>query len=117
MPAQLADDRRDGVGAEVAPAIVAEPVYGLDETDGARLHEVVRSLVNSGRTVVLVSHFLREVLDLADTVTILRDGSLVRTGPTAQETESTLVAGMLGRSVERTYPPKRLPAADAGRAP
>jgi ABC-type sugar transport system ATPase subunit len=60
---------------------------------------------------VLVSHFLREVLDLADTVTILRDGRVVRSGPAASESEASLVAGMLGRSVGQAYPPKpALPA-------
>ena len=58
-----------------------------------------------------MSHFLREVLELADTITILRDGQVVRTGPAADETEDTLVAAMLGRSIGRTYPPKQPPAA------
>jgi simple sugar transport system ATP-binding protein/ribose transport system ATP-binding protein len=44
---------------------------------------------------------------------VLRDGQLVRTGPAAAETEDTLVAAMLGRSVGRTYPQKHPPAADA----
>jgi ABC-type sugar transport system ATPase subunit len=63
--------------------------------------------------VILVSHFLNEILELADTVTILRDGRVVRTAPAAGETEDTLVAAMLGRSVGRTYPPKQSPPADA----
>jgi simple sugar transport system ATP-binding protein/ribose transport system ATP-binding protein len=46
-------------------------------------------------------------------VTILRDGRVVRTGPANDETESSLISGMLGRSVGRTYPPKRVPPDDA----
>ena len=53
------------------------------------------------------------MLDLADTITILRDGQVVRTGSSADETEDTLMAAMLGRSVGRTYPSKQLAAADA----
>ena len=60
-----------------------------------------------------MSHFLGEVLELAHTITILRDGQVVRTGPAGDETEDTLVAAMLGRSVGRTYPPKVLPPTDA----
>jgi simple sugar transport system ATP-binding protein/ribose transport system ATP-binding protein len=63
--------------------------------------------------VILVSHFLVEVLELADTVTILRDGRVVRTGPTSDETEGRLVAAMLGRPIGQVYPPKRPPPADA----
>ena len=90
-----------------------EPTASLSATEIQRFHEIVRGLAAGGRTVILVSHFLNEVLALADTVTILRDGQVVRTGPAADETEDTLVAAMLGRSVARTYPPKDAPPADA----
>ncbi len=89
-----------------------EPTAALSAAEIQRFHEIVRRLSMSGRTVVLVSHFLNEVLELADTITILRDGQVVRTGPSADETEDTLMAAMLGRSVGRTYPPKQLAAAD-----
>jgi ABC-type sugar transport system ATPase subunit len=90
-----------------------EPTAALSAAEIHRFHEIVRRLAAGGRTVVLVSHFLNEVLDLADTITILRDGQVVRTGASADETEDTLMAAMLGRSVSRTYPPKRLVVADS----
>jgi simple sugar transport system ATP-binding protein/ribose transport system ATP-binding protein len=62
---------------------------------------------------VLVSHFLNEVLELADEVTILRDGRLVQTVPAAGQTEDSLMAAMLGRSLDAAFPAKRLVAADA----
>jgi ABC-type sugar transport system ATPase subunit len=49
-----------------------------------------------GKTIIYVSHFLDEVLGIADTVTVLRSGRLVRTAPVAEETEESLVAGMFG---------------------
>ena len=55
-----------------------------------QLHEIIRSLARAGTTILLISHFLREVLDLADTVTVLRDGEVVRTAPASAETESSL---------------------------
>jgi len=90
-----------------------EPTASLSATEAAHLYGVIRGLVAAGRTVVLVSHFLPEVLDLADTVTILRDGQIIRTGPAKDETEATLIAGMLGRSISRTFPPKTPPSTDA----
>ena len=63
--------------------------------------------------MILVSHFLGEVLELADVVTVLRDGRVVRTGPITDETEASLVTGMLGRPAGRAYPPKQLPSPDA----
>lgn len=90
-----------------------EPTASLSAVEAVHLYGVVRRLAASGRTVVLVSHFLPEVLDLAHTVTILRDGRVVRTGSAAEETEATLIAGMLGRSIGRTFPPKAPPPPDA----
>jgi ABC-type sugar transport system ATPase subunit len=90
-----------------------EPTAALSAAEIQRFHEIVRRLAAGGRTVVLVSHLLNEVLELAGTITILRDGQVVRTGASADETEDTLMAAMLGRSVSRTYPPKRLVNAGA----
>ena len=90
-----------------------EPTAALSALEVERFHGIVRDLARGGRTVILVSHFLGEVLALADTITVLRDGQLVRTGPASAETEDTLVAAMLGRSVGRTYPDKQPPPGDA----
>lgn len=93
--------------------VLDEPSASLSAQEVLRLHEIVRSLKASGRTVILVSHFLAEVLELADTVTVLRDGKVVRTGPTSAEDENSLIAAMLGRSTSRTYPDKRVPPEDS----
>jgi ABC-type sugar transport system ATPase subunit len=77
------------------------------------LFAVVRALHAEGRTIIYISHFLDEVLDLAGTVSVLRDGALIRTGPTATETPQSLVASMLGRAVELTYPEKTPPGPEA----
>jgi simple sugar transport system ATP-binding protein/ribose transport system ATP-binding protein len=63
--------------------------------------------------VLLMSHFLREVLELADVVTVLRDGRVVRTSAAAEETEESLIQAMLGRPLTSAFPPKRQTPADA----
>ena len=86
--------------------IMDEPTAALSAADAEILHGIVRQLAASGRTVLLISHFLGEVLGLADTVTVLRDGRLIRTGPAAAETEATLIEAMLGRSLGSVFPQK-----------
>ena len=86
--------------------IMDEPTAALSAHDTELLHGVVRQLAASGHTVLLISHFLGEVLELCDTVTILRDGQLIRTAPAAEETEATLIEGMLGRTLGSVFPPK-----------
>jgi ABC-type sugar transport system ATPase subunit len=93
--------------------VMDEPTAALSRPDVEALHKVIRQLARNGTTVVLVSHFLGEVLELADEVTILRDGRLVHTVPAAGRTEESLMAAMLGRSLDATFPTKQPAAADA----
>jgi ribose transport system ATP-binding protein len=87
--------------------VMDEPSAALSAHETEHLHEIVRSLVRGGKTVILISHFLREVLALADDVTVLRDGRVVRTAPAPEESESSLVEAMLGRPLTSTFPPKQ----------
>jgi len=93
--------------------VMDEPTAALGANETQHLHEIVRNLAASGKTIILISHFLSEVLSLADTVTVLRDGRVVKTASAAAETESSLVEAMLGRPLTATFPPKRPPAGDA----
>jgi|SRR5579875_3907018 len=94
--------------------VMDEPSQALAGADVERLHAIIRLLATQGRTVLLVSHFLREVLELADTITVMRDGRIVRSSPAATEDESSLIQAMLGRPLTAAYPPKAHVAPDAG---
>jgi simple sugar transport system ATP-binding protein/ribose transport system ATP-binding protein len=93
--------------------VMDEPTASLTADEAGRLAEIVRTLARSGTTLVYVSHFLEEVLELADTVTVLKDGRLVRTRPTHEETPATLVTAMLGRALDVTFPARLAPAPDS----
>ncbi|OJU79828.1 MAG: hypothetical protein BGO11_11610 [Solirubrobacterales bacterium 70-9] len=81
-----------------------EPTAALSVDETALLLDTVRRLAATGTTVVFISHFLKEVLAVGDRVTILKDGAHVRTVRTSEESEASLVEGMLGRSLERMFP-------------
>jgi ABC-type sugar transport system ATPase subunit len=91
---------------DAALIVMDEPTATLGAHETEQLHEIVRSLARAGRTVLLVSHYLREVLALADTVTILRDGRVVRTALATGETEESLIQSMLGRPLTAAFPPR-----------
>ena len=93
--------------------VMDEPSAALSAPETAQLHGIIRSLAQRKRTILLISHFLREVLELADSVTVLRDGKVVRTSAAAEETEASLVEAMLGRPLTMTFPPKRPVEPDA----
>jgi len=93
--------------------IMDEPSAALSMHEVYALHGVIRSLAVGGTTVILISHFLSEVLDLADSVSILRDGRLVRSAVAREESESSLIESMLGRSLGQAFPDKSLAPHDA----
>jgi len=93
--------------------VMDEPTSALTLDEARRLFELVRQLQTAGTTVIYVTHFLAEALDLADTVTVLRDGRLIRTSPAADETPERLVLAMLGRTMGLTFPEKTPPPVEA----
>ena len=93
-------------GAEFV--IMDEPSARLSGTERAQLHRLLRGMRERGMTVLLISHFLQEVLDLSDTVTVMRDGRIVRTASSRDETADTLIEAMIGRQLASNYPPKAL---------
>ncbi len=93
--------------------VMDEPTAGLTRDEAAKMLDIVRGLKTDGATVVLVSHSLEDVVTVADTVSVLRDGELVRTAPVAGESVGSLVTAMLGRPLELTFPDKVFPADEA----
>jgi simple sugar transport system ATP-binding protein/ribose transport system ATP-binding protein len=93
--------------------VMDEPTAALARTEAERLLDVVRWLREHGTTVVYVSHFLNEVLAIADDVTVLRDGRVIRSGAASEQTPESLVTAMLGRTLDVTFPPRTPPPDDA----
>lgn len=92
-----------GSGADLV--IMDEPTASLAQTERNLVFDIVRRLSSSGTTFIYVSHFLNEILDLCDKVTVLRDGRVVLDEDRSQITEENLVTGIVGdklRAVEAT---------------
>jgi monosaccharide-transporting ATPase len=85
------------VSADASVVIMDEPTSSLEPREVDRLLDVVALLKSQGVAIVYVSHKLDEVFRACDMITVLRDGRLVSTGPTAELTRRQLIARMLGR--------------------
>jgi ABC-type sugar transport system ATPase subunit len=98
---------------EIARALVRRSrVIVLDEPSAVlsgdkleALFAVVRGLAADGVAVVYISHLLEEVTELADDVTVLRDGRVVSAGPAADYDVPRIIREMVGRDVEAVFPP------------
>jgi ABC-type uncharacterized transport system ATPase subunit len=84
-------------GAEVL--ILDEPTAVLTPQEADHLFEILASLRRQGKTVVLVTHKLREIRKVTDVVTVMRQGRVVATLPTAETTSEGLAELMVGRAV------------------
>lgn len=81
-----------------------EPTSSLTHRDIERLFTLIRRLREQGHAIVYISHFLEEVLRVADRYTVLRDGRTVGTGAIADVDADGLVGMMIGRHVGDLYP-------------
>jgi ABC-type sugar transport system ATPase subunit len=85
--------------------VLDEPTSSLTDDEVASLFAVVRDLKTEGVATIFVSHRLKEVFELADRVTVLRDGRTVGEAMAAELDRPALIHLMVGRSLEEMEPP------------
>jgi len=79
--------------------ILDEPTSSLDAHETAQLFEVMRKLKSEGMGIIFITHFIDQVYQVADRITVLRNGKLVGTYDTASLPRLELIAKMIGRSL------------------
>ncbi len=79
--------------------ILDEPTSSLDTNETAQLFKVMRKLREDGVGIIFITHFISQVFEVADRITVLRNGKLVGTFETASITRVELIAKMIGRSL------------------
>jgi ribose transport system ATP-binding protein len=93
--------------------ILDEPNSALNDRETRRLFAILRELAGLGITVLYVSHRLEEVFEIADRVTVMRDGREILTRETKDLTIPQVVEAMVGKKQEDLFPPRRA-TVDAG---
>ena len=93
---------------DVKLLILDEPTAALNEDDAENLLSLIKELKDNGITSVLISHRLKEVIEIADTVTVLRDGRTICTldAHKGEVSEPVLIKNMVGREITNIYPPR-----------
>ena len=84
--------------------ILDEPTAALDDSEVARLFGIVRKLRDEGVAVIYISHRLDEIFQLADRITVLKDGKLVGVREVKDITKDEVISMMVGRVLEDIYP-------------
>lgn len=84
--------------------IFDEPTAALTNKDVRALFDTIARLKASGISMLYISHRMEEIFEIADRVTIIRDGSFVRTANISDVTEKELISWMVGREMNEMYP-------------
>lgn len=84
-----------------------ETTASLGTEEAERIFDVMRAIRSEGKGVVFVTHRLDEVMEVADRVTVFKDGEIVETGPISSFSIDSMVTKMVGREISNVFPPKR----------
>ncbi len=80
--------------------ILDEPTSSLDEQETARLFTIIRQLQKQGMGIIFISHFLEQIYELCDHITVLRNGELVGAYEVAKLPKLELIAKMVGKDLD-----------------
>ncbi|MFP3090440.1 sugar ABC transporter ATP-binding protein [Treponema sp. TIM-1] len=100
-------------GCEIAKAVsynaqvvvMDEPTSSLTENEVAHLFEIIRDLRSKGVAIIYISHKMEEIFQIADLVTVMRDGRVIGTYPVQDLTGDKLISLMVGRDTTHRFPP------------
>ena len=99
LAAQQSVEIAKAISLNVRVLIMDEPTASLSAHEVGQLFKLVRDLRAKGVAILFVSHRMEEVFQIADTVTVFRDGRLISTRPVAEVTPQSAIADMVGREM------------------
>jgi len=91
---------------DVTLLILDEPTAALNDNDSDNLLNLLVELKKQGVTSIMISHKLKEVTAIADSVTVLRDGKTISTISKSEINEDRIIKDMVGREINNIYPPR-----------
>ena len=96
------------ISREAKILVMDEPTAALSEDEIKSLFKIIRTLQERGVSIIYISHRLKEIFEIADRVTVLRDGRKVGTQDIKETDDNKLVTMMVGRDIKDMYPKKEV---------
>ena len=97
------------ISKEAKILVMDEPTAALSEEETQSLFKIIKTLKSKGVSIIYISHRLKEIFEIADRVTVLRDGKKVGVLSTRNTNENELVTLMVGRDIKDMYPKRKVP--------
>ncbi|WP_107763873.1 sugar ABC transporter ATP-binding protein [Coprothermobacter proteolyticus] len=92
--------------------IMDEPTDALTTDEVQNLFKVVRALKSEGKGIILISHKIEEIMEIADRVEVLRDGKYIGTRVVSETNADELIKMMVGRELKDKFPKVKIPAGE-----
>jgi inositol transport system ATP-binding protein len=92
--------------------IMDEPTSSLTDNEIRILFQMIRKLASEGKAIIYISHKLDEITEIADTVTVIRDGKTIGSAPITELTQLDIIRMMVGRELTDIYDKRQLPIGD-----
>lgn len=96
------------VGQEAKLLIMDEPSAAIAQSEVDNMLKIARRLKEKGVTIIYISHRINEIFQIADTVTILRDGKYIDTMPLSAVSRKDLIRLMVDRELSETFPERNI---------
>ena len=96
------------IAKNVRLLILDEPTASLNETDSQALLDLIARFRDEGMTAIIISHKLNEISSIANSITVIRDGTTIETMDNSGHdiSEERIIAGMVGRELTSRFPPR-----------
>ena len=92
--------------------IMDEPTSALTETEVSHLFRIIRDLRAEGKGIVYITHKMSELFDIADEVSVFRDGRYIGTHASSDVTRDEIIRMMVGREITQMFPKEEVPIGD-----
>ena len=100
------------VAFKASVIIMDEPTSSISNKEVKVLFETINKLRDQGISFLYISHKMEEIFQIADDITVIRDGKTIISGPASQFDNDSLIAYMVGRSIDNVYPKESVPIGD-----
>ena len=112
MPQQQLIEIARAIGTDARVLIMDEPTASLSDREVEHLFTVIQQLRRQNVGIIYISHRMEEIAQVADRVTVLRDGALVATRPMKEVSRVELIRLMVGRELSSVFPKVQVPLGD-----
>ncbi|AYM14750.1 MULTISPECIES: sugar ABC transporter ATP-binding protein [Agrobacterium] len=100
------------ISRQASLVIMDEPTSAISDTEVALLFRQIADLKAAGVAIIYITHKMDEIFQIADDITVMRDGQFIATAPASDYDESKLISQMVGRTISNIFPKEEVPIGD-----